>query len=138
MAQIVFHLNNSGLFINKQYYFLNDLHSVKKVLIIDDEIDLCIFLKNYLTRRHFAVETSHRLNDGIKQAIDFDPDIIFLDNNLPDSQGWTKAEWLLDKLPKTDIYLISAYKTTPELPENPRLKIIEKPLSLKTIEKLLS
>jgi DNA-binding NtrC family response regulator len=138
MAQIVFHLNNSGLFINKQYYLLNDLHSVKKVLIIDDEIDLCILLKNYLTRRHFAVETSHRLNDGIKQAIDFDPDIIFLDNNLPDSQGWTKAEWLLDKLPKTDIYLISAYKTTPELPENPRLKIIEKPLSLKTIEKLLS
>ena len=111
---------------------------MKKVLIIDDEIDLCILLKNYLTRRHFAVETSHRLNDGIKQAIDFDPDIIFLDNNLPDSQGWTKAEWLLDQLPKTDIYLISAYKTTPELPENPRLKVIEKPLSLKTIEKLLS
>ena len=111
---------------------------MKKVLIIDDEIDLCILLKNYLTRRHFAVETSHRLTDGLKQAIDFDPDIIFLDNNLPDSQGWTKAGWLLDNLPKADIYLISAYKTTPELPVNPRLKVIEKPLSLKTIEKLLS
>lgn len=110
---------------------------MKKVLIIDDEIDLCILLKNYLTRRHFAVETSHRLNDGIKQALEFDPDIIFLDNNLPDSQGWTKAEWLLNELPKTDIYLISAYKATHDLPENPRLKIIEKPLSLKTIEKLL-
>jgi DNA-binding response OmpR family regulator len=110
---------------------------VKKVLIIDDEIDLCILLKNYLTRRHFAVETSHRLADGIKQAISFSPDIIFLDNNLPDSQGWTKAEWLLNELPNAEIYLISAYKSTPALPVDPRLKIIEKPLSLKTIEKLL-
>ena len=111
---------------------------MKKILIIDDEIDLCILLKNYLTRRHFAVETSHRLADGLKQAVNFSPDIIFLDNNLPDSQGWTKAEWLLNELPKADIYLISAYKTTPALPANPRLKIIEKPLSLKTIEQLLS
>lgn len=111
---------------------------MKKVLIIDDEIDLCILLKNYLTRHHFQVETSHQLADGLKQALSFSPDIIFLDNNLPDSQGWTKAEWLLNALPKTDIYLISAYKTSPSLPKNPRLKIIEKPLSLKVIEKLIS
>jgi DNA-binding response OmpR family regulator len=111
---------------------------VKKILIIDDEIDLCILLKNYLTRRHFAVETSHRLGDGLKQALSFSPDIIFLDNNLPDSQGWTKAEWLLNELPQAEIYLISAFKTTPALPANPRLKVIEKPLSLKTIEQLLS
>ncbi len=111
---------------------------MKKVLIIDDEIDLCILLKNFLTKRHFAVETSHRLNDGIKQALNFDPDIIFLDNNLPDSQGWTKAEWLLNQLPNANIFLISAYKSTPVLPEHPRLKIIEKPLSLQTIEQLIS
>lgn len=111
---------------------------MKKVLIIDDEIDLCILLKNFLTRRHFAVETSHRLGDGLKHALDFFPDIIFLDNNLPDSQGWTKAEWLLNQLPKTIIYLISAYKATPQLPSNPRLKVIEKPLSLQTIEQLIS
>jgi two-component system, OmpR family, response regulator len=111
---------------------------VKKVLIIDDEIDLCLLLKNYLTRHHFQVETSHKLGDGIKQAQNFFPDIIFLDNNLPDSQGWTKAEWLLDEFPNTSIFLISAFKATPSLPDNPRLKIIEKPLSLKAIERLLS
>ena len=111
---------------------------MKKALIIDDEIDLCILLKNYLTRQHFEVEISHRLLDGLKIALNFFPDIIFLDNNLPDSQGWSKAEWLLAELPKTNIYLISAYKATPQLPKNPRLKIIEKPLSLKVIEQLIS
>ncbi len=110
---------------------------MKKILIIDDEIDLCILLKNYLIRKHYAVETSHRLSDGLKQAVSFYPDIIFLDNNLPDSQGWTKAEWLLKELPQSLIFLISAYKPNPTLPDNPRLKIIEKPLSLKTIENLI-
>ena len=111
---------------------------MKKVLIIDDEIDLCILLKNFLTRRNYEVETSHKLGDGIVQALKFFPDIIFLDNNLPDSQGWTKAEWFLNQLPKAEIYLISAYKTHVSLPSNPRLKIIEKPLSLKVIETLIA
>ena len=111
---------------------------MKKVLIIDDEIDLCILLKNYLTRQHFVVETSHQLANGLEKALSFHPDIIFLDNNLPDSEGWIKAEWLLNVLPESKIYLISAYKSVPAVPENSRLKIIEKPLSLKSIEKLIS
>lgn len=112
--------------------------SVKKVLIIDDEIDLCILLKNFFTKQHFEVVISHKLSDGLKEALDFTPDIIFLDNNLPDSQGWTKAEWLLEVLPRTAIYLISAYKAMPSLPKDPRLTVIEKPLSLKAIESLIS
>jgi len=112
--------------------------SFKKVLIIDDEIDLCILLKNFLTKQHHEVVVSHRLSDGLKEAIDFYPDIIFLDNNLPDSQGWTKASYLLEAFPKADIFLISAYKSMPSLPQDPRLTIIEKPLSLKIIEQLIS
>ena len=81
---------------------------------------------------------SHKLADGLREALDFFPDIIFLDNNLPDSQGWAKAGWLLNALPKANIFLISAYKATPSLPDDPRLAIIEKPLSLKAIEKLIS
>jgi DNA-binding response OmpR family regulator len=112
--------------------------SLRKVLIIDDEVDLCILLKNFFIKQHFEVVVSHKLSDGLKEALNFSPDIIFLDNNLPDSQGWTKAEWLLNELPATDLFLISAYKSVPSLPKNPRLTVIEKPLSLKTLEKLIS
>jgi len=109
----------------------------KKVLIIDDEIDLCILLKNFFTRQHYEVVMSHKLSDGLREAFDFFPDIIFLDNNLPDSQGWTKAAYLLEAFPNANIFLISAYKSVPSLPVNPRLTIMEKPLSLKTIEQLI-
>src|SRR5687767_745848 len=98
--------------------------SGKKVLIIDDEIDLCILLKNYLTKQDFEVVVSHKLADGLKEALDFSPDIIILDNNLPDSQGWTKAEYLLNALPHTDLFLISAYKTISSLPQDPRITVI--------------
>lgn len=111
----------------------------KKVLIIDDEVDLCLLLKNFLTKQQHEVVISHKLSDGLKEALDFSPDIIFLDNNLPDhSQGWTKASYLLEALPNTALYLISAYKSNTDIPENPRLTIIEKPLSLKAIEQLIS
>jgi len=110
----------------------------KKVLIIDDEIDLCILLKNFFVRQNYEVVMSHKLADGLREALDFFPDIIFLDNNLPDSQGWTKAGYLLEVLPQASIFLISAYKSVPLLPENPRLTIIEKPLSLKAIESLIA
>ncbi len=112
--------------------------SSKKVLIIDDEVDLCTLLKNFFTKQHYEVVVSHKLSDGLREALDFLPDIIFLDNNLPDSQGWTKAEWFLNELPLADIFLISAYKFMPSIPDNPRLTVIEKPLSLKAIEELIS
>ncbi len=111
--------------------------SLRKVLIIDDEMDLCILLKNFFTKQNFEVVMSHKLSDGIREALDFFPDIVFLDNNLPDSQGWSKAKYLLEALPQANIFLISAYKSIPSLPEDPRLTIIEKPLSLKAIESLI-
>jgi len=40
-------------------------------------------LKNFLTKQHFEVVVSHKLSDGLEQAVNFSPDIIFLDNNLP-------------------------------------------------------
>jgi DNA-binding NtrC family response regulator len=111
--------------------------SSRKVLIIDDEMDLCLLLKNFFTKQNYEVVMSHKLSDGIREALDFFPDIVFLDNNLPDSQGWSKAGYFLDMLPNAYIFLISAYKSVPSLPEDPRLTIIEKPLSLKAIESLI-
>ena len=100
-------------------------------------MDLCILLKNFFTKHNFEVVMSHKLSDGLREALDFFPDIVFLDNNLPDSQGWSKAGYLLEALPNANIFLISAYKSVPSLPEDPRLIIIEKPLSLKAIERFI-
>ena len=97
---------------------------MKKVLIIDDEIDFCLLLKSYLSKLRYEVYYSNSLNEGVEQAKKINPSIIFLDNNLPDGLGWELAVYFLEQYPEAQLNLISAYH--PELPNvkvTPSLKI---------------
>ena len=107
----------------------------KKVLIIDDEVDLCLLLKNYLNRRNYEVYYSHTLKEGMNQFDEVLPDILFLDNNLPDGVGWEKAAGLIAQYPNLQIHLISAYQ--PNTPEQmaSTFKVWEKPLTLKDLDR---
>ncbi len=69
----------------------------KKVLIIDDERDFCILLKSYFIRKKYTVYLSNFLSDGMQLLTDIKPDIVLLDNNLPDGLGWNKVEFILKK-----------------------------------------
>ncbi len=106
----------------------------KKVLIIDDEVDLCLLLKTYLNRRNYEVYYSHTLSEGMIQFSQVQPDILFLDNNLPDGVGWEKATGLLESNPKLQVHLISAYH--PNTPEkvSETFKVWEKPLTLRDLD----
>ena len=113
------------------YLYMSDR---KKVLIIDDEVDLCLLLKAYLNRRNYEVYYSHTLKEGLSQFNQIQPDILFLDNNLPDGTGWEKALLLLEQYPDLQVHLISAYQaSTPEKAAS-AFKVWEKPLTLKDLD----
>ena len=110
----------------------------KKVLIIDDEVDLCLLLKTYLNRRNYEVYYSHTLKEGMSQFKQVEPDILFLDNNLPDGIGWEKAAGLMEQYPELQVHLISAYQpSTPEKVSS-SFKVWEKPLTLKDLDKYMT
>lgn len=106
----------------------------KKALIIDDEVDLCLLLKTYLNRRNYDVYYSHTLSEGMVQFNQIKPDILFLDNNLPDGIGWEKASGLVERNPQLQVHLISAYH--PDTPERytDMIKVWEKPLTLRDLD----
>jgi len=109
-----------------------------KVLIIDDETDLCLLLKSYLTRKNYEVFLSHTLQDGISALHLLHPNIIFLDNNLPDGTGWSIAPEIAAKYPDMCINMISAFH--PQLPEMPppaKYNVIEKPIKLSDLDQQL-
>ena len=111
---------------------------MKKILIIDDEKDLCLLLKSYLTQKQHEVFVANRLQDGLTKAVEVRPDIVFLDNNLPDGQGWDKAEWLQQQFPMLHIILMSAFKSVPrQFNKEKRIHILEKPLSFSTLDSAL-
>jgi DNA-binding response OmpR family regulator len=110
----------------------------KKVLIIDDEVDLCLLLKTYLNRRNYDVYYSHTLKEGLNQFRQVVPDILFLDNNLPDGTGWEKAAGLLEQYPDLQVHLISAYQSNTPDQLKASFKVWEKPLTLKDLDNYMA
>jgi len=106
----------------------------QRVLIIDDEEDLCLLIKAHLSRKNFEVYTSFTLKQGLQQVEKINPDILFLDNNLPDGVGWESAKKILGKHPKIKVHLISALNTPTHEHGVPVAKIWEKPISLRELD----
>ena len=112
---------------------------IKSVLIIDDETDFCLLMKNYFVRKNFDVYIFHTLEEGMKNMEKINPDIIFLDNNLPDGLGWEKTEFIRQNFPNTRINLISAYQYDHSISDKlTSVRIWEKPISLNDLNKYLN
>jgi two-component system OmpR family response regulator len=108
-----------------------------KILIIDDEVDFCMIMKSYLDRPGYEVYLAYNLQDGLKLLDEKSPDILFLDNNLPDGQGWTLADEILKNNPSIKLNLISAYKQkTNDLSSIQNVKIWEKPISFASLQEV--
>jgi DNA-binding response OmpR family regulator len=109
----------------------------KKVLIIDDEVDFCFLLKTYLTKKNYDIVLANTLEQGMKLLTAEVPDIVFLDNNLPDGLGWEKIEFICSSFPRVELNLISAYQYSVPPVKPKRLKIWEKPLDLHMLDQYL-
>ncbi|GAA4308122.1 response regulator [Compostibacter hankyongensis] len=108
----------------------------KKILIIDDEEDLCLLLGNYLMRKQYEVYIAHTLKEGLAVLKEINPAILFLDNNLPDGMGWEKAMAFLEINPALQIHFISAYQhNTVYQKPGISMKIWEKPLSFRELDR---
>lgn len=111
----------------------------KKIVIIDDELDLCHLMKTYLVELDYEVFLANTLSSGLSLMQEVYPDILFIDNNLPDGLGWEKMNYLVETFPNCKINLISAYKNgTPEIAtRQAAVKFLEKPLSLTALKQYL-
>ena len=111
----------------------------KKIVIIDDEIDLCHLMKTFLSEMDYEVHMAHTLNAGLDMLQNVTPDVIFMDNNLLDGLGWQQLRQINRQFPACKINLISAYEFLPaELPEDSsNIAVIEKPLRLQALKDYL-
>jgi two-component system OmpR family response regulator len=102
-----------------------------KVLMIDDEIDYCRILENYFKKKNYEVRLAFNLTEGLQLIGSNKPDILFLDNNLPDGKGWAHVESIVEKNPHLKIYLVSAYFQQGDFfYDSPNVTVWEKPLSM--------
>jgi two-component system, OmpR family, response regulator len=77
------------------------------VLIVDDEMDLCYILSLICLKKQFTVSCAHNLMEAFVQ-IDYQPKLMFLDNNLSDGLGLEMIIQLKLRSPYTKIAFITA------------------------------
>lgn len=51
----------------------------KSILIIDDEVDLCMLMRAYYLRKNYIVFVAHQFYEALGLAKDHNPNIILLD-----------------------------------------------------------
>lgn len=105
-----------------------------KVLIIDDDKDLCFLLKSILKPKVEYINTAGSLQEGSALFSRERHDVVFLDNNLPDGQGVTYILHLKSIAPQTKIILISAMSNAKHMAlKNGAFAFVEKPIVMASI-----
>lgn len=88
------------------------------VLIVDDEVDMRVLLRAILQTSGLGVEVVGEAGDGIEVMEVFAslnapevPDVVILDNRMPGMQGLEVAAAMLEREPRQQIVLFSAFIT---------------------------
>lgn len=72
--------------------FTKSLHERKtpfKVLVLDDDVDMCEYIKEALEQIHLDVRVIMDEKRILEQLYDFQPELLLLDINLPTYDGWS-------------------------------------------------
>ena len=59
-----------------------------KILVIDDDVNICEMIKLYLENSGYEVKTANDGVEGVSFFKSYDPDIVLLDIMLPRKDGW--------------------------------------------------
>ena len=85
------------------------MSAVAKILIVDDEPDICWFLSKNFSRRGFTTAFAYSLTEGEQEIERLNPDILLLDNHLPDGKGLDYLGTIKTKYPHLKVIMITAH-----------------------------
>ncbi len=108
-----------------------------KLLIVDDEVEICDFLKSFFEERNFEVKTASSGQAALDVAERFRPNVMLLDIKMPVMDGIQVLGSIKKKYPKTKVIMVTALETRDKIEECLRLgadNYITKPLSLEYLE----
>jgi len=88
---------------------MNTTSNARRVLIVDDETDICLLLSGLLRRLGYQPSCAHFIEEGRKLLLSQHFDAVFLDLNLPDGLGFDLLTLIRQQQAKTKIIMISAF-----------------------------
>jgi len=108
-----------------------------KMLVVDDEIEICDFLKTFFEERNYRVFTAMTGESAIRLVDQESPAIVLLDIKMPGIDGIEVLKRIKTFHPETKVIMVTAIETRDKIDEATRLgadNYITKPLSLEYLE----
>ncbi len=108
-----------------------------RLLVVDDEPEICDFLKSFFEDRDFEVRTALSGEEALQVTDEFHPNVILLDIKMGAVDGLAVLKEVKKKYPKVKVIMVTALETTDKIEAAMRLgadNYITKPLSLEYLE----
>lgn len=113
---------------------------MKRIVIVDDDVILCHFLKKALAKRGYDVTECYRGKDALKMMDKDGAALILLDNRMPDISGIDLLGEIKEKYPEIPIIIMTAFGSSETAIEAMRFgafDYIMKPFELEEILELV-
>lgn len=120
-----------------------ELHEASKqmlrnLLIVDDEAEICEFLKSFFEDRQFEVRTAHSGLEALASIEKNQPHVVLLDIHMPGMDGMNALKKIKEDYPAVKVIMVTAIETRDKIEEALRAgadNYITKPLSLEYLER---
>ena len=104
---------------------------------MDDEVEICDFLKGFFEARDFEVRTANSGETALAAVESFRPQVMLLDIKMGAVDGLSVLREVKKRYPRLKVIMVTALETTDKMEEALRLgadNYITKPLSLEYLE----
>jgi two-component system response regulator HydG len=82
---------------------------MQKILIIDDDRDMCLLLRRFLTRHGFEVLEAYTGKKSLELLENVEPDLVMCDFRLEDMEGNVLLGKIKEKYPHLPVIIITGY-----------------------------
>jgi DNA-binding response OmpR family regulator len=107
---------------------------MKRALVVDDELDICLMVTKYLQNLHFETHYALTVKEALRSVSAYSYELIFVDLNLPDGSGFDVIHHIGKVSVQSKIIVISAHDNeSMKALENGANLFISKPFTIKTI-----
>ena len=114
---------------------------MEKILVIDDEVEVCNALKEYLSLKEYEVETALDGSTALKKVEEFKPHIVLLDVIMPGMGGIEVLKEIRSINPQIGIIMVTAVideEIAKRIVQLGAYEYITKPIDLNYLETVLA
>src|SRR3954469_10182299 len=82
---------------------------MNKILVIDDDVDMCLLLKRFLTKNGYEVTLAHNGKKALEELEHSEPNLVLCDFRLEDIDGKELLIKIKEKYPRTPVIIVTGY-----------------------------